>query len=489
MASATLRRCATAVLLTLTASSLGCGNGAGAAPVGRADRTIRTGDCAGAYPEGTRCSWLTVFENRESGAGRQIELRIAVLPAYGTAASDPVFFLAGGPGQAAAVGARIPGLNALRAERDLVLVDQRGTGGSNGLFCEFYGPPADLASYFKEFLPLAQVKACRKQLERTADLSQYTTAYSVEDLEEVRRALGYQRINLVGGSYGTRLAMEYVRKYGGNVRSVVLEGVAAPAMHMPDRFGEHAQRALDALLTECEQDAACRAAFPDVRAAASSVFERLAAAPVQARVTHPRTGQSGEVTLTRNHVAESLRYMMYSSREASDVPLALTRASAGDYQLFAERLLRRRLDGQFEALYLSATCTEDVPYLPPDSESHEANTYMAGYRLREQRAACGEWPRGSVPAWLGKPVQSDVPTLLISGALDPVTPPEMGEKVLAGLTRGRHVIVPFAGHSPAGLSGADCITGLKQAFISEGDATHLDTSCVRAIRRPGFSGT
>ena len=489
MASATLRLCATAVLLTLSASAAGCGNRAGAAAVGGVGDSLRKADCDGTFPNGTRCAWLSVYENRESRTGRRIELRIAVLPAYGTAAPDPVFFLAGGPGQAAAVGARIPGLNALRAERDLVLVDQRGTGGSHGLFCEFYGPAGDLSSYFREFLPLAQVKACRQQLERTADLSQYTTAYSVDDLEDVRQALGYERINLVGGSYGTRLAMEYVRKYGANVRSVVLEGVAAPAMHMPDRFGAHAQRALDALLTECEGDAACRTAFPDVRAATRRVFERLSAGPVQARVTHPRTGQSGEVTLTRNHVAESLRYMMYSSREASDVPLALTRASAGDFRLFADRLLRRRLDGQFEALYLSATCTEDVPYVPPDSESHEANTYMAGYRLREQRAACGEWPRGSVPVWLGKPVQSDVPTLLISGALDPVTPPEMGEKVLAGLTRGRHVVVPFAGHSPAGLSGADCITELRQAFISEADAARLDASCVGAIRRPGFTGT
>jgi pimeloyl-ACP methyl ester carboxylesterase len=260
-------------------------------------------------------------------------------------------------------------------------------------------------------------------------------------------------------------------------------------MHMPDRFGELAQRALDALLTECERDAACGKAFPDVRNAARSVFERLAAGPVQTRVTHTRTGQSGEITLTRDHVAESLRYMMYSSRQASEVPLALTRASAGDYQLFAERLLRRRLDGQFEALYLSATCTEDVPFVPADAESREAGTYMAGYRLRQQRAACGEWPRGAAPDWIGKPVQSDVPALLISGALDPVTPPEIAEKVLAGLTRGRHIVVPFGGHSPDGLSGVECINELRRSFISDGHADRLETSCVKEIRRPKFSGT
>jgi pimeloyl-ACP methyl ester carboxylesterase len=484
--AASLRLLATAALVALLAFAAACGDRAGAAA---ASDALRTGDCDRGYPAGTRCSWLSVYENRESRIGRTIELRIAVLPAYRASARDPIFFLAGGPGQAAAVGIHIPWLNELRAERDVVLVDQRGTGGSNGLICQFYGPAGDLQSYFREFLPLDQVKACRDRLERSADLKQYTTAASVEDLEDVRRALGYERINLVGGSYGTRLAMEYVRRHGSDVRSVILEGVAHPAMHMPDRFGELAQRALDALLTECEQDAACGKAFPDVRNAARTVFERLAAAPVQTRVTHPRTRESGEITLTRDHVAESLRYMMYSSRQASEVPLALTRARAGDYQLFAERLLRRRLDGQFEALYLSATCTEDVPFVPADSESREAATYMAGYRLRQQRAACGEWPRGAAPDWIGKPVQSDVPTLLISGALDPVTPPEIAERVLAGLTRGRHIVVPFGAHSPDGLSGVECINELRRSFISDGHAGRLDTSCVKEIRRPKFSGT
>jgi pimeloyl-ACP methyl ester carboxylesterase len=180
---------------------------------------------------------------------------------------------------------------------------------------------------------------------------------------------------------------------------------------------------------------------------------------------------------------------MYSARDASGVPLALTRARAGDYQLFADHLLRHRLNGRFEALYLSATCTEDVPNVPADAESREANTYMAGYRLREQRAACGEWPRGSTPDWIGKPVQSDVPALLVSGALDPVTPPEAAEKVLAGLTRGRHVVVPFGGHSPAGLAGIECLTQLRQAFIGDGHADRLDTSCLSEIRRLGFTGT
>jgi pimeloyl-ACP methyl ester carboxylesterase len=171
------------------------------------------------------------------------------------------------------------------------------------------------------------------------------------------------------------------------------------------------------------------------------------------------------------------------------VPLALTRAGAGDYHVFADRLLRRRINGDFEALYLSASCTEDVPFLPADSETREAGTYMAGYRIRQQRAACGEWPRGAAPDWIDKPVQSDVPTLLISGALDPVTPPEIAAKVLAGLTRGRHIVVPFGAHSLDGLSGVECINELRRSFINDGHPDGLNVSCVTDIRRRGFTGT
>ncbi len=204
-----------------------------------------------------RCHRLTVYENQTARRGRTISLRIVVLPATGIngepRSDDAVVYLAGGPGQAATefLGDSVVASDGARARRDIVLADQRGTGGSNPLLCQFYGPPEQPQTYFDAFLPIEKVRACRATHERTSDLSQYTTAASVEDLEAIRVALKYPQFTLVGGSYGTRLAMEYLRQYGSRVRAVVLESPVTPATHAPERFGQFAQHALDALLDEC----------------------------------------------------------------------------------------------------------------------------------------------------------------------------------------------------------------------------------------------
>jgi pimeloyl-ACP methyl ester carboxylesterase len=430
-----------------------------------------------------------VYENRTTHTGRLIPLRIVVLPASGPVrAPDPVFFLAGGPGQAATwlMGSPAIANGSLRQHRDIVLADQRGTGGSNGLTCDFYGPPSDPATYFEPFLPVSRVRECRDRLSATADLTQYTTANSVADLDDVRAALGYERINLDGGSYGTRLALEYLRRHEPRVRSVVLAGVATPALHMPETFGILAQQALDALLDECASVKPCAMAFPSIHAEARAVFERLAAGSVRARVTSPG-GRPVEVALTREHVAEAIRYMTYSSHDAARVPLVLHDAYRGDYSAIAQYLFKERSPGTFDALYLSITCAEDVPFVSADAESRESSTYMNGYRVREQRAACAEWPRGASPDWLGRPVTASVPALLISGALDPVTPPGAAAAVAKTLTNSLHVTVPFGGHSPAGLAGLDCLAALRTRFLETASVAGLDTTCLARITRPGFA--
>jgi pimeloyl-ACP methyl ester carboxylesterase len=411
-----------------------------------------------------------------------------VLPARAeTHELDPVFFLAGGPGQAATWMSRDPAIlkGPIHQRRDVVLVDQRGTGGSNPLICDFYGPPADAGNYFDSFLPLSKVRKCRDRLTAVADLTQYTTANSVADLDDVRAALGYERINLDAGSYGTRLAMEYVRRHEPRVRSVVLEGVATTDMHVPEDFGILAQRTLDALLDECASVEPCATSFPSIRAEARAVFDRLRAGPVRAKVTS-RGGRPVEVVLTTDHVAEAIRYMTYSSHGAARVPLVLHDAYRGDYSAIAQYLFEWRSPGTFDGLYLSITCAEDVPFVSPDAESREASTYMNGYRVREQRAACAEWPRGPAPEWIGRPVAASVPVLLISGALDPVTPPDGGASVAKGLSNSLHVTVPFGGHSPAGLSGLGCLEALKADFIERASVEGLETACIGRIKRPGF---
>lgn len=445
--------------------------------------------CPRSAPADARCWTLVVHENRASRAGRLIPLRIVVLPAREpNRPNGPVFVLAGGPGQAASHLIGYHGVpQRLRAGHDFVFVDQRGTGGSHALTCAFYGPRLDVRSYFQPFMPLDKVRACRDALGEKADLTQYTTAAAVEDLEDVRGALGYERINLAGGSYGTRLAMEYVRKHEPRVRSVLLEGVVTPSVHMPENFGLFAQRALDALLEECAATLDCANAFPSIREQARAVFARVKDRPVHASVPHPGSGQATEVLLTREHVAEEIRYMTYTSYEAARVPLVLEAAYRGDFSPIARSLLRRRGDGSFDGVYLSITCTEDVPFLAPDAEAREAGTYLAGYRVREQKAACAEWPRGPAPEWLGRPVAANVPVLLVSGALDPATPPANGDAVAETLPHSAHVTIPFGGHSPAGLAGLECLENLKADFIERASVQGLDTRCIARITRPAFA--
>jgi pimeloyl-ACP methyl ester carboxylesterase len=431
-----------------------------------------------------------VSENRTAATGRTIALRIVVLPATSPdRAEDPVVYLAGGPGQAATelIGETSLVDDALRGRRDLVFADQRGTGGSNALICQFYGPPDNLQSYFDAFLPLEKVRACRAALERKADLAQYTTAASVADLEAIRLALGYRALNLVGVSYGTRLAMEYVRRYPDRVRSVVLDGPVPPGMHAPEGFGRLAAGALDGVLDECRSSAPCAAAYPALRERTVDLFDRLRRASVTARVSHPTArGVEGDVTLTRDHVAEAIRYMLYTSQGASYVPLFLHEAAGGNFAPLAGFLLQWRHRGTFDGLYLSITCAEDVPLVAAAAAAEDAPTFLGGYRVRQQRAACAVWPRGAGPADHTTPVSATVPTLISSGMLDPVTPSSNGDEIAKTLPRSMHVRIPFGGHSPAGLAGVECVSTLKRRFIETARVDALDASCTSRVFRPGF---
>jgi len=459
-------------------------------PVARAgapSAAAEEASCDGVRATGARCYTVRVPENR-AAAGRFIPLRVVVLPATGAArAADPVVYLAGGPGQAASAGAsdERPVARALRGNRDLLFADQRGTGGSHPLLCTFYGPSHRPGAYFTEFLPLDKVRDCRDALQRDADLLQYTTPASVEDLEAIRVALGYPRLNLVGGSYGTRLAMEYLRRYEQNVRTVVLESPVAPGTHAPESFGRHAAAALDALIDECAGNPSCAAAFPALRTEAAAVFDRLRQGPVTTQVAHPSAGVVGSVTLTRNHVGEAIRYLMYSSRGASTVPFVLHRAFEGDYSPVARFLIRWRADGIFDGLYLSITCAEDVPFVAADAGERDEPTYLGSYRVREQRAACDEWPHAP-PLRPLTPVTSAVPVLIVSGTQDPVTPPANGDEIARTLSHSVHVRVPSGGHSPNGLDGIGCLDDLIRTTIEQGRVDGLDTSCVARIKRPRF---
>jgi pimeloyl-ACP methyl ester carboxylesterase len=439
-----------------------------------------------------RCGTIEVLEDRGRPDGRRIGIKVVVAPALSkTPRPDPLFYFAGGPGDGATSNAADAGsmFAAIRQERDIVFVDQRGAGESHRLDCDVPGSAENLRGYFEDFFNDEVVRSCRETLASKADLTRYTTSIAMDDVDEVRARLGYERINLFGGSYGTRAAQVYMRRHTEHVRSAMLLGTAGMKQHLPLYHARDAQASMDGLLAACAADAACNQAFPRVRQELDAVIARLDRQPATASVVDARTGASVEVPITRHVFAENLRFSTYTPAIGMAAPLLIHRAHAGDFTPFAritlatEPWLREALAW---GMHLSVTCSEDVPFFPADIEPVVAGTYLGDYRARMQQRACALWPRGEIPAEFHEPVAVEVPTLLISGALDPVTPPRWAEEVQKHLPRSLHVVLPDGHHGFFGLANMDCMTGLMTRFVESGTVEALDTACTATMKRPKF---
>jgi pimeloyl-ACP methyl ester carboxylesterase len=433
-----------------------------------------------------RCGSLAVPENRTTRSGRTIDLKIVVLPARSrTAAPDPIFFLAGGPGQAATdLASRGAFDRTMQQDRDLVFVDQRGTGGSNALECDLPGTPSDPQSYLGDVFQVAVFEKCRDELAAKADVTQYTTVTAADDLDDVRAALGYGRINLIGGSYGTRAALIFMRRHPGSVRTAVLNGVAPPSLKNPLYHARGAQGALDAVLDECAADSACHRAFPRVREEFHSVIERLEHQPARVSTTMPGGGAPAAVTLSRYAFAETIRMMLYGVGGSRQVPLVVHQAFLGDFSAVVERAMQQRTNnaGLQHGMLLATTCAEDVARIRDDEiAAATAGTYLGADRVTHQRQVCAIWPRGRVDDEDVAPVRSDAPVLLLSGTEDPVTPPVWADEALRSLPNGRHIVVPGA-HGVGG----PCIAQIVRDFLNAGSARNLETTCTQDIRLPPF---
>jgi pimeloyl-ACP methyl ester carboxylesterase len=309
----------------------------------------------------------------------------------------------------------------------------------------------------------------------------------MDDLDDVREALGYQKINLYGSSFGSRAALVYVRQHPGHVRSIILRGVVPPNMKVPLYYARDAQRALDLLFADCAADAACRQAYPDLPGALRAAQERLAHEPVPVETRLPGTGDRVfRFRLSLGEFNEALRNRLYGE-ESGEIPLYLSRAAQGDFSDFARgALLQRRAVSQgvlAAGLFLSATCAEDVAFIDPEEAKRlAAGTFLGTWRVDQQAEACRIWPRGTLPKGYREDVRSDVPALLISGQRDPVAPPVWGDQVLRHLPNGRHVVITQGYH---GLP-PPCVTRLMNDFVHLGTAGGLDTSCADQVEKVPF---
>lgn len=442
------------------------------------------------WNEDARCGKYEVFENRAAKTGRKIALNTVVLPALNAKpAADPVFFLAGGPGQGIVsviqAGNWKDLVAQIRRERAVVLLDQRGTGGSNPLRCA----PAnkdDMQPAFREATSGEALRKCKAELEQIADLTMYTTPMAMDDLDEVRAALGYEQINLVGGSYGTTAALAYLRQHPGHVRSVTLTSVAPPDYRIPLPFAKALQHAIDRTLEDCAAEDACRKSFPNLRAEFTSVLAKLAQGPVNFEALNPVTYNQQSLTMSREIFVNLLRLLLYSTESARLLPLMIHGSAQGDFGPLASTafLVARSLGDQFAlGMHFSVTCAEDVPFIPAEELARETSgTYLGDFSVRAYQKTCAIWPPGKVPASFATPVKSDAPALLFSGGVDPVSPAWIAEAAARHLPNSRHIVVRDAGHTASNV----CIDGLMAEFITKGSARGLDAACVSQIRRPPF---
>lgn len=434
-----------------------------------------------------QCGVVKRALNPAEPQGRQIEIHYVVAPAMArNKQPDPVLVLAGGPGQSAIslAASVLPRLSRLNNRRDIVLIDQRGTGKSALLQC-----PDETRMSLRESMDpqglLKRLDQCRATLEKLphGDLRYYTTTIAMQDFDAVREQLGVQQWNLYGASYGTRAALEYQRQFPAHVRRSVIDGIAPPDMVLPASTSGDIQTALDAVFSACERETACQARYPQLRAEWKQL---LASLPRPVSIAHPVTGEPQQLTLQRSAVLNAVRSPLYLPQMAAVLPAAIHAAAQGRFEGLAGMssvLAGGRGSRLSTGMHFSVICSEDVPRLSQAKEAEGADFGRADVELYTQ--ACKTWPRGEVPVDFYTIPKAQTPVLLLSGGADPVTPPRHGERAAKALgEKARHLIVPEAGHGVLTLA---CMRDQMFQFINavdESSALKVDASCAAKMPRP-----
>ncbi len=489
MAAARASRSLLAALWVLTTALPCAGTAAGGAPSAPlTPLTLRP--CVIEHPlrltvVPAQCGELAVPEDPQRPQGRQVLLHVARVAAISRRReADALFVLAGGPGQAAsAFYASVAGaFGRIQRERDIVLIDQRGTGSSNALTC-----PEDESGLYEATGPeVAQLtRRCLAALSARADPAFYTTSLAVADLERVRAALGYEHIDLYGVSYGTRVAQQYLRHHGEHVRALILDGVVPPQLAIGPDVAPDAESALHGILARCSAEAACRARFTDPEHDYQAVRAHLAAGAVPLSVADPSGGALRQVKFGPEQLATVLRLGGYSADYAALLPLFLDRGAHGDFSVLAAQslLLARSYEGIALGMHNSVVCAEDVPFWGAIDRARLAATFMGAAQVDALATLCGIWPHGPIDADLHAPLHSAVPALLLSGGDDPVTPPRYAQLAAEGFPRARQIVLPGFGH---GQLTVPCMDRVLAEFLAHAAAATLDVSCLARARPMPF---
>ena len=451
---------------------------------------VEFSNCALSLPGTTftanaRCGSMEVAENPEDPDGRKIILNIAVAPATGkTSEPDPVFIFAGGPGQAASetwVMMR-PVLNKVRKNRDIVMIDQRGTGGSNKLACTTE-IEEDLNQELDLDLVRTETQKCLAELD--GDPRFYTTSIAMGDYNLVREAMGYEKINLLGISYGTRSSQVYLRLFPETVRTITLDSVVPMQLALGQEHALTLDSSVEAVFEACQQDDTCHELFPHSKDELSTLFAQLHESPRQITITHPVSGEQEEIRLSADTLAVAIRFLSYASETQALIPLLVHEAiESGDLSRLASQAIIV-MSGLSEMLAkgmeLSVMCAEDYPFM--DFSRDYSDKLMGNLLLDIVKVQCEIWPHGEVPADFHEPVASDVPVLLMSGERDPVTPPRYATQVAENFPNSLNLVARGQAHS---VMKNICLRDITTEFIEKGSIADIDTSCVDKIQPSPF---
>jgi pimeloyl-ACP methyl ester carboxylesterase len=445
------------------------------------------------------CGRFEVAEDRDAPDGRSISLAVAVLPATThKRAGDPLVFITGGPGQSALESYVLAhrAFARLNRHRDIVLLDQRGTGDSNPLRCPLPDDWQALAASSQAQRKLAL--DCLQAL--PGDPRFYTTSVAIRDLAELLTALDYERVNLYGISYGTRVAQAFARGYPERTRSVILDGVVPLDRALGPDISLDAQRALDMMFRRCAGEQACRERFPRLAGDFRQLQQGLRAAPVTLTLADPATAELTEHEFTEDWLRGVVRMFSYAPDTVALLPLLIDRAvREGDFAPLAAQalLLSRQLeDALATGMHNAVVCTEDLPFIAAtgdadhaDSEVGDNNaatsedTYLGAGMLESLRAVCSVWPRGELDRDFRSPWRSAIPTLILSGEADPVTPPANGEHLLHSLSEALHVVGPGQGH---GMYARGCTPRIMEDFVAAASVAGLEVDCIQRLRPAPF---
>ena len=431
-----------------------------------------------------RCGYIIVNENPNEPNGQKINIHYAVIPAVKNIYPNQAFLaIAGGPGQSAIDNA--PLFNntfaRIRETRDILLIDQRGTGRSNILKCPEDKSVSPLLMNEGNFDTIAETNKCLAAID--GDVTQYTSTAALKDFEAVRISLGYDKLHIYGISYGTRMAQLYMREYAEAIATVTLDGVV-PMQQSVLAIGLAIDRAVDLLISECENLSRCQQQFPSLRKALATTEVELMLSPVKAQIFHPMTGQPTEFLLTHDKFLSVIRLALYSPTTRVLLPYAIHQAGEKNYQavLGLYSLTMEGIDIAM-GMHASVVCSEDIHRLSTDLSTELETSYMGRTMFTELSKVCSVWPSTKVDETFSAPISNNIPTLLLSGELDPATPPDWAILAMADMKNATHLVAPHAAH---GVAMQSCANRLVAQLVDEDSTAELDGDCLKEERPRGF---